>query len=40
MLGPSEPLPAPPEDLVLQQELAYKLPITQAERRLAVYKRV
>jgi 16S rRNA (guanine527-N7)-methyltransferase len=40
MLGPTEPLPPPPEDLVLQQELAYKLPITQAERRLAVYKRV
>jgi len=40
MLGPSEPLPPTPEDLVLQQELAYKLPVTQAERRLAIYKRV
>jgi 16S rRNA (guanine527-N7)-methyltransferase len=39
MLGPSDPLPTPPGDLELQQELAYKLPITQAERRLAVYKR-
>ena len=28
------------QNLVLQQELAYKLPVTQAERRLAVYKRV
>jgi 16S rRNA (guanine527-N7)-methyltransferase len=39
MLGPSDPLPTPPEDLVLQRELAYRLPITQAQRRLAVYKR-
>jgi len=40
MLGPSEALPRPPDDLVLHQELAYKLPVTRAERRLAVYKRV
>lgn len=40
MLGPNDPLPKPPEDLVLQQELAYKLPLTQAARRVAVYKRV
>jgi 16S rRNA (guanine527-N7)-methyltransferase len=40
MLGPSDDLPTPPEDLVLHQELAYRLPVTQAERRLAVYKRV
>src|SRR5438067_6149530 len=39
MLGPSDPLPTPPEDLVLRQQLAYKLPLTQAERRLAIYKR-
>jgi 16S rRNA (guanine527-N7)-methyltransferase len=39
MLGPSDPAPESRGELVLQRELAYKLPFSQAQRRIAVYRR-
>jgi len=40
MLGPADPAPERQGDLVLQRELAYRLPFSQAERRIAAYKHV
>jgi 16S rRNA (guanine527-N7)-methyltransferase len=40
MLGPAEPVPDRVGDLALQQELAYALPFSGAQRRLAIYKHV
>jgi hypothetical protein len=39
MLGSSDPVPAASGDLVLQRELAYRLPFSRAERRLAIFQR-
>ena len=39
MLGPSDSVPAAAGDLVLQRELAYRLPLSRAERRLAIFQR-
>ena len=39
MLGPSDPLPRGSGDLVLQKELAYRLPFSGAERRLGIFRR-
>jgi 16S rRNA (guanine527-N7)-methyltransferase len=39
MLGSSDPIPAAVGDLVLQRELAYRLPFSGAERRLAIFQR-
>jgi 16S rRNA (guanine527-N7)-methyltransferase len=39
MLGPSDPLPRAAGDLVLQRELAYRLPFSRAERRLGIFQR-
>jgi 16S rRNA (guanine527-N7)-methyltransferase len=39
MLGSSDPVPAAAGDLVLQKELAYRLPFSRAERRLAIFQR-
>ena len=38
MLGPSDPVPARAGALTLQQELAYGLPYSGAQRRLAIYR--
>jgi len=40
MLGPSDPVPARAGALTLQQELAYGLPYSGAQRRLAIYRHV
>ena len=40
MLGPSDECPPRLGDLVLQQELGYALPVSGAQRRLAIYKHV
>jgi len=40
MLGPSDPAPERVGDLALQQELAYALPYSKAQRRLAIYKHI
>ena len=40
MLGPEATVPDRVGDLALQQELAYALPFSQAQRRLAIYKHV
>ena len=40
MLGPEGTVPDRVGDLALQQELAYALPFSQAQRRLAIYKHV
>jgi len=40
MLGPEGTVPERVGDLALQQELAYALPFSQAQRRLAIYKHV
>jgi len=40
MLGPSDSVPDRIGDLALQQQLAYALPFSQAQRRLAIYKHV
>jgi 16S rRNA (guanine527-N7)-methyltransferase len=40
MLGPSDPVPAQAGALTLQQELAYGLPYSGAQRRLAIYRHV
>ena len=39
MLGPADRVPEAQGDLVLQRELAYRLPFSRAERRIAIYKR-
>jgi 16S rRNA (guanine527-N7)-methyltransferase len=39
MLGPSDRLPAASGDLVLEKELAYRLPFSGAERRLGIFRR-
>jgi 16S rRNA (guanine527-N7)-methyltransferase len=39
MLGPSDPVPEKHGDLVLQQELGYRLPFSRAERRVAIFQR-
>ncbi|HWE23897.1 MAG TPA: 16S rRNA (guanine(527)-N(7))-methyltransferase RsmG, partial [Myxococcales bacterium] len=39
MLGPSDPLPRASDHLVLQKELAYRLPFSGAERRLGIFRR-
>jgi 16S rRNA (guanine527-N7)-methyltransferase len=39
MLGPSDPAPPSNRQLELQRELAYKLPFSQAQRRIVVYRR-
>ena len=39
MLGPSDPVPGAQGDLVLQRELAYRLPFSRAERRIAIFQR-
>jgi 16S rRNA (guanine527-N7)-methyltransferase len=38
MLGPADPLPERVGELSLQQELGYQLPISGAQRRLAIYR--
>jgi len=38
MLGPSDQVPQRVEDLALKQELAYALPFSGAQRRLAIYQ--
>ena len=40
MLGPSDPVPTRTGALSLQQELAYALPYSGAQRRLAIYRHV
>lgn len=40
MLGPSDPIPDKLDDLALVQELRYALPISGAQRRLAIYKHI
>jgi 16S rRNA (guanine527-N7)-methyltransferase len=39
MLGPSDQLPERVGELSLQQELGYQLPVSGAQRRLAIYRR-
>jgi len=39
MLGPSDPVPGEHGALVLQQELAYRLPFSRAQRRVAIFQR-
>jgi 16S rRNA (guanine527-N7)-methyltransferase len=39
MLGPSDRLPAASGDLVLEKELAYRLPFSGAGRRLGIFRR-
>jgi hypothetical protein len=38
MLGPAEEVPERIGELTLQQELAYQLPRSGAQRRLAIYR--
>jgi len=40
MLGPSDEIPARVGDMALHQELAYQLPFSKSQRRIAVYKHV
>ena len=40
MLGPSDKVPAQAGALALKQELAYTLPTSKAQRRLAIYKHI
>jgi hypothetical protein len=40
MLGPTDEAPARVGDLALQEELAYSLPYSGAQRRLAIYKHI
>jgi 16S rRNA (guanine527-N7)-methyltransferase len=40
MLGPSDEIPEAVDDLALKQELRYALPLSGAQRRLAIYKHV
>jgi 16S rRNA (guanine527-N7)-methyltransferase len=40
MLGPNDPAPEQVGQMALQRELAYSLPFSNAQRRLAVYKHV
>jgi len=39
MLGPSDPVPDEHGDLILQRELAYRLPFSRAQRRVAIFQR-
>jgi hypothetical protein len=39
MLGSADAAPQAQGDLVLERELAYRLPVSQAQRRIAVYRR-
>lgn len=39
MLGPSDPVPDAQGELALQRELAYRLPFSRAERRVAIFRR-
>jgi 16S rRNA (guanine527-N7)-methyltransferase len=39
MLGPADAIPQSHGDLVLERELAYRLPFSRAQRRIAVYRR-
>jgi len=40
MLGPSDKAPPQVGALALKQELAYTLPTSKAQRRLAIYKHI